>query len=436
MSDTDLSLPNVFDFASNITHLKHLGMNRLVFLTDDEQRTLSQPVFRLDWVKSFFEAVTTLTSLDVSLVKVPNDVDVISNALTYTMDAVLSSASKSLSHLTTSWWFSDRVSAELDAGNYPFEHVLYIIDIFGPILTDARVEMVFSKGLSLLHREDYICAMTTISRSLIPPLSSSRLLRKLFELAIFVYQCHITTRSGANEYVVPRILRIVSIMEGQEIWNEVQPLWEILLETLLDQSFYGLDADGHGMIFSEKDLICLVVERLKVVSKASLAQSAPAFILNVFDRCRPRFSLSSYEHDKVERNFVINVDKNVRDVLEAFFDSLFDDQREGFVMINKFPKKLSTNLLVFISHAMDVRYWSPHWEFFDNEISYRFDVLCLISSRLSSVQKNLVDSGVVTSDVQDWFFHDMQPHCSLLEAYRSLLAFLISLAENSSLDVF
>ena len=463
VSGTDLSWPAVFDFASNVTHLKHLGMNNLVFLTDDEQRTLFQPVFRLDWVKSFFEGVPTLTSLDVSSVKVEradfwgrNNLGVISNALTHTMDAVLSSAPKYLSHLTTSWWFSDRVSAELDAGNYPFEQVIFIMDDKVPrglysncqesisrrgvilnddatILTEAQLEMMLSKGLSLLNRNDYICAMTTISRSLIPPLSSTRLLRKLFEVAIFVFQCRITTRSGVNKYVVQRILYIVSKAEGQEIWNEVQPLWEILLESLLDPSFYGLNADGCGRIFGLKDVICLVVERLKVVSNMSLAQSAAVFILNVFDRCRPRFSLSSYELDSSERNFVINVEKNVRDVLEAFFDSLSDDQREGFVMINNFPKKLSKKLLWFVSHAIEVRNWSPHWEFFGNEISYRFDVLRLISSRLSSVQQNLVDRGVGTSYVEKWLFHDMQKRCSLLEAYGSLLAFLISLAENSSL---
>ena len=51
----------------------------------------------MDWVKSFLEGVLTLTSLDVLSVEVeradfrgPNDVDVISNALTCTMDAVLS----------------------------------------------------------------------------------------------------------------------------------------------------------------------------------------------------------------------------------------------------------------------------------------------------------------------------------------------------------
>ena len=57
------------------------------------------------------------------------------------------------------------------------------------------------------------------------------------------------------------------------------------------------NADGYGMIYGQKDVIGIVVERLKVVSKTSLALSAGAFILNVFDHCRPRFSLSSYEHE-------------------------------------------------------------------------------------------------------------------------------------------
>ena len=65
-------------------------------------------------------------------------------------------------------------------------------------------------------------------------------------------------------------------------------------------------------------------------------------------------------------------------------------------------------------------------------MSYRFDVLRLISSRLSSVQRNLVERLLVTSNVQKWVFHDMQMNCSQLEATGSLLAFLISLAQNSS----
>ena len=87
----------------------------------------------------------------------------------------------------------------------------------------------------------------------------------------------------------------------------------------MDPSFYCLDADGHGMIFGQKDS-CLVVEKLKVVSKASLAHIAAAFILNVFDRCRPPFSQSSYYYYERENSvcdYVIKVNKKGRDVLEA-----------------------------------------------------------------------------------------------------------------------
>ena len=476
VSGTDLSWPKVFDFASNLTHLKHLGMSHLWFLTDDEQMIFFEPVFRPDWVKSFFNRVQTLTSLDVSSVicvdiessdiRRRSDVEHIESALTLTMDEVLANAPKSLTRLATSWWFSDRVSAELDTGKYSFEVVLFIADhrigstlLFREIishweesislhsvildeylaieqpLTRAQLEMILSKGLELLNRKDSLCALSTVCRSIVRlrSLSSGLIFRRLFEETVFLFRCHfmkdVRTYSSVHQYV-SRILAVVSVIEGREHWNEVQPLYEIVLESLFEPSFYDLKADGVSVKeeFTNR-LIWHVVQNVMVPSKLSLAHSAAVFILTLFDRCRlyPQYRF-------IDRSYVTYAGNNARKILEAFFDFLTDKQRQDFVLINNFTEIFSKRILDVISEASE--YYMKRrtdWEFVDNELSHRFAVLRLISSRISPIQRSIVDSGAVSSDVQVWVFDLMWPECPQSEAYSRLMALLISLAENSIL---
>ena len=44
----------VFDVASKLTQLKHLGMNHLQIMTYNEERAFCDPDIRTDWLTSFF----------------------------------------------------------------------------------------------------------------------------------------------------------------------------------------------------------------------------------------------------------------------------------------------------------------------------------------------------------------------------------------------
>ena len=457
VSGTDMTWPEVFDVASKLTQLKHLGMNHLKIMTYNEERAFCEPDLRTDWLTSFFDNVKALTSLDVSF---GNRTYFESDVLTLIMDTVLMNAPKSLTRLVTSWWVSDQVSRVYDADNFPFELVIFLANRRTPIhrlvhweesilvrglilhsdldwkrLPVNAAQIILSKGLSLLNRNDFVSAIKATCFSLEKALSSGKncsiYFQELLQVTVYVVQRHIVLDDVAESFFL-RLQQIFSLkaqLKEREYWHEIQHSWDAFVESLLQPSFYRCDGDGVISLYVCSRLESLasnVLEELRVRSKPSLV--ATVFVLRMVDRFRQ--NSPAYHH---RMNVVI--DGVVMKILEPFFESLSNKEKREFVIMNDFPKMIKNRLYKFIALSRrhdDLGEGRFSWEYFDGSVTFYFDVLNLISSNLPVVQKQLVDNGVVSSDVQAFVIDQLR--AEEFEVNMTFVAFLIALAENSLLS--
>ena len=429
-----LSWSDVFDCAASLTQLQHLGMRNLEFLHTYEHH-LCQPVFQTAWVERFFDRVETLTSLDVSFVKLSWFTPSLSNALTLAMDTIVSSA-KSLSFLMTCSWFSNEVLRDLYVrrdviktsffllSEIPLDYSTALPDqcVVLPLLGHQRTsdaQVIISKGLSFLKGNALVYVLDSILRSLSSQSQGnySIFFKRVLERAVFAVQCYISTDIvNADEPLSSLMRKVFSFkakLKDQGYWQEADQVWGMFLEALLHPHFFRHD------FF----LLCLF-EELIVIPKPSLMHASTVLLVNMllskgwvyeyYDRC----SLNRIEL-----------------IVQTFLNSLSKEQKTGFVLVNIWTFTLARSLRQFIDDAKESHRSSlfrprKYCVFLNVELCVRFNVLRLMSSGIPVLQKQLVDNDAVSSYVQEFLFYDV-PYFAM--AKESFLKFLISLAETSQL---
>ena len=458
VSGTMLTWPNAFSLATNLSNLQHLGMSHLKFL-EEEQNVLFDPTS----MERFFDRVQTLTSLDVSSVE--GITHSVTSALTQAMDTILVSSPKSLSRLIISWWFSsDILPHQLDVRRDTLETLLFVeyrephffsdcywssrvvksyqsvvvlrsssaSDLSYRIQMDVDVPFILSKGLSYLNRIDLVFGLVNVVERLSVWYLNwysnggekpSKYFKRVLEYTVFACQCYISTDGTFAAHCLRSLLRHVLYLKIQfkeyGCWNELEQVWQMFLEALLEPRIFQLHEDSLWNAYNLPCALLMEIEPKKVF-KPSLMHTCTVLFLNLLQSSSPRWVYYS------DKKYPIAV------IVEAFLNFLSKEQKTGFVLVNNWTFLLSKSLLQYIADVLKKKrhFEKRYWKFLDDDLFVRFKVLCLISAGLPVIQEQLVNNGAVSSDIQKFVFSDV-PYCK--KANESFIELLTGLAETSRL---